>query len=113
MYQVRSDDQEAKIHLPEVQGAKDEMTKAKKEKISVHAYIPPLQSAIMVDGAGDVLQVKLAVSLKESPNGLLIQTLTQKQLLVTFQELTSKKVELPKNDKPKRRTERYPYRTKP
>ena len=89
------------------------MTKEKKEKISVHAYIPPLQSAIMVDGAGDVLQVKLAISLKESPKGLLIQTLTQKQLLVTFQELTTKKVELPQNDKSKRRTERYPYKTKP
>ncbi len=82
-----------------------------KEKIVVHAYIPPLQSAIMVDGAGDVLQVKLAISLKESPNGLLIQTLTQKQLVVTFQELTSKKtVETPKNGKTRKR-ERYPYKS--
>jgi hypothetical protein len=86
----------------------NQMTKS--EKLSVHAYIPPLQSAIMVDGAGDVLQVKLAISLKESPDGLLIQTLTQKQLLVTFQELKPQKVKPIENGKSKKR-ERYPYRT--
>lgn len=60
---------------------------AKPKKIVVKAYIPPLQSAIMVDGAGDTMQIKLAISLKNSPEGLMLQTMTQKRMLVTFEEL--------------------------
>lgn len=81
----------------------------RKQKIVVKAYIPPLQSAIMVDGAGDTMQVKITIPLRESPEGLLIQTLTQKRLQVTFQELSGLKQPQEQKQNGARRKQRYPY----
>lgn len=66
---------------------------AKTKKIVVQAYIPPLQSAIMVDGAGDSMQIKLAIPLRTSPEGLMLQTMTQKRMIVTFEEAPEEKTE--------------------
>jgi hypothetical protein len=44
VYQVRSDDQKAKIHLPEVQGAKDEMTNPRIEVRSIEDLTPDINN---------------------------------------------------------------------
>lgn len=66
----------------------------KAKKIVVQAYIPPLQSAIMVDGAGDSMQIKLSIPLRASPEGLMLQTMTQKRMIVTFEEAPAEKTEV-------------------
>lgn len=74
---------------------------AKAKKIVVQAYIPPLQSAIMVDGAGDAMQIKLSIPLRTSPEGLMLQTMTQKRMIVTFEEAPEEKVEVTPKKKSK------------
>lgn len=71
------------------------------KKIVVQAYIPPLQSAIMVDGAGDSMQIKLSIPLKTSPAGLMLQTMTQKRMIVTFEEAPEEKVQVAPKKKTK------------
>lgn len=74
---------------------------ARARKIVVQAYIPPLQSAIMVDGAGDSMQIKLSIPLRTSPEGLMLQTMTQKRMIVTFEEDTEEKIEIAPRKKTK------------
>ena len=51
------------------------------------AYLPPIQSAIMLDGTGDNLQVKLNIPLKLSPDGIRLAGMTGKRLKVTVEEV--------------------------
>jgi len=51
------------------------------------AYLPPIQSAIMLDGTGDNLQVKLNIPLKLSPDGIRLAGMTGKRLKVTIEEI--------------------------
>jgi hypothetical protein len=53
--------------------------------IEFFAYLPPIQSAIMVDGTGDNLQVKMNIPLKLSPDGLRLAGMTGKRLKVTVE----------------------------
>jgi hypothetical protein len=69
----------------------------KKEKIEFLASLPPIQSAIMVDGTGDSMTVKLQIPLNKCPQALRLNLMTQKILKVTVQEATIKK-EAPKVD---------------
>ena len=61
--------------------------------IEFFAYLPPIQSAIMVDGTGDNLQVKLNIPLKLSPDGLRLAGMTGKKLKVTVEEVEEPKQE--------------------
>ena len=56
------------------------------EKITFLASLPPIQSAIMVDGTGDSMTVKLQIPLNKCPQALRLNLMTQKILRVTVQE---------------------------
>jgi hypothetical protein len=56
--------------------------------IEFFAYLPPIQSAIMVDGTGDLMQAKLNIYLKISPDAIRLIGMTGKKLKVTVEELT-------------------------
>ena len=64
----------------------------KREKITFLASLPPIASAIMVDGTGDSMTVKLQIPLNKSPQALRLNLMTQKVLRVTVQEEPQKKV---------------------
>jgi plasmid rolling circle replication initiator protein Rep len=86
------------------------------QKVECFAYLPPIQSAIMVDGSGDTLQVKFNVALKQSPSALYLQTMTQKKLKLTVEVVEDAPRETKsKNEQTaqKQRTQRYPYRPQP
>ncbi len=59
-------------------------------KIEFYAYLPPIQSAIMVDGTGDNMQAKLNISLRQSPEGLRLAGMTGRRLKVTVEEVPEK-----------------------
>jgi hypothetical protein len=56
--------------------------------IEFYAYLPPIQSAIMLDGAGDNLQIKLNIPLRMSPDAIRLAGMTGKKLKITVDELT-------------------------
>jgi len=56
-------------------------------QIVFYAYLPPIQSAIMLDGTGDNLQVKLNIPLRMSPDGIRLARMTGKKLKVTVEEV--------------------------
>lgn len=58
----------------------------KREKITFIASLPPIQSAIMVDGTGDSMTIKLQIPLSRCPQALRLNLMTQKILKVTVQE---------------------------
>lgn len=62
-----------------------------KEKITFLASLPPIQSAIMVDGTGDSMTVKLQIPIKQYPQALQLNLMTQKVLKVTITEEPQKK----------------------
>ena len=68
----------------------------KREKIVFIASLPPIQSAIMVDGTGDSMTIKLQIPLSKCPQALRMNLMTQKilRVTVTVQE------EKPEKDKP-------------
>ena len=53
------------------------------EPVEFYAYLPPIQSAIMVSGDGDLMQVKFNIPLRESPDAFRLAAMTQAQLQVT------------------------------
>ena len=53
------------------------------EPVEFYAYLPPIQSAIMVSGDGDLMQVKFNIPLRESPEAFRLAAMTQAQLKVT------------------------------
>ena len=55
--------------------------------IEFYAYLPPIQSALMLDGAGDNLQVKFNIPLRLSPDGIRLAGMTGKRLKVTVEEV--------------------------
>ena len=59
-------------------------------KIECFAYLPPIQSAIMKSGDGDLLQVKFNINLLISPDAVGIMLLTGKRLKLTVQEVPEK-----------------------
>lgn len=83
----------------------------KAEKITFLASLPPIVSAIMVDGTGDSMTIKLQIPLKKCPQALRMNLMTQKVLRVTIQE-EKQKQEVKQENGTKKRRERYPYRTK-
>jgi len=74
--------------------------------IEFYAYLPPIQSAIMVDGTGDNLQVKLNIPLKVSPDGIRLAGMTGRKLKVTVEE-----VEEPKQEQQIERPKEWSSRT--
>lgn len=81
--------------------------------ITFLASIPPLSSAIVVGGTGDSMTIKLLIPLKKSPQALRLNLMTQKVLKVTIAEGPQEKIKVKDvAKKRRRRTERYPYRTK-
>lgn len=58
----------------------------KTEKIVFLASLPPVASAIMVDGTGDSMTIKLQIPLNKCPEALRMNLMTQKILKVTVQE---------------------------
>jgi hypothetical protein len=66
--------------------------KANREKITFLASLPPVQSAIMVDGNGDTMTVKLQIPLNRCPQALRMNLMTQKVLRVTVEEEENVKV---------------------
>ncbi len=73
----------------------------KREKITFLASLPPIASAIMVDGTGDSMTVKLQIPLNKCPQALRLNLMTQKILKVTVQEEPRRKPEPPPVDKAK------------
>lgn len=63
----------------------------KRERITFLASLPPIQSAIMVDGTGDSMTVKLQIPLNQCPQALRLNLMTQKILKVTVVEEPQKK----------------------
>jgi hypothetical protein len=61
--------------------------------IEFFAYLPPIQSAIMVDGTGDLLQVKLNIALKISPDAIRLVGMTGKRLRIMVEEVLDKQAE--------------------
>jgi hypothetical protein len=57
------------------------------DSIEFLAYLPPIQSAIMMSGDGDLMQIKLNVNLKLSPEAIKLMMLTGKRLNVTIEEV--------------------------
>lgn len=53
------------------------------EPVEFYAYLPPIQSAIMVSGDGDLMQVKFNIPLRESPDAFRLAAMTQEQLIVS------------------------------
>lgn len=86
------------------------MAKKKLESIEFIASLPPVASAIMVDGTGDSMTVKLQIPLNKCPQALRLNLMTQKVLRVTVTEQPPEKT-TPKNDTTRKRIRRYPYRT--
>lgn len=86
------------------------MAKKKLDTVTFLASLPPITSAIMVDGTGDSMMVKLQIPLNKCPQALRLNLMTQKILRVTVTEEPQEKT-IP-NDTKRKRTERYPYRTK-
>jgi len=56
------------------------------EKIEFIASLPPIQSAIQLDGQGDGGRIKLDISRQDSEALLKLQKLAGKQLKVTIEE---------------------------
>jgi hypothetical protein len=70
-------------------------------KIEVYAYLPPIQSAIMKSGDGDLMQVKFNINLLVSPQAVGIMLMTGKRLKITVEEMSDILiVEAKKNDRP-------------
>jgi len=61
-----------------------------REKIEFLAYLPPIQSAIMKSGDGDLMQVKLNVNLLISPDAAKLMLMTNKRLKIIVQEIPEK-----------------------
>ena len=70
----------------------------KKEKITFLASLPPIQSAIMVEGTGDSMMVKLQIPLHKCPQALRLNLMTQKVLRVTVMEVPQKPLPPPPKD---------------
>jgi hypothetical protein len=62
------------------------MTKKKLESVEFLASLPPIQSAIMVDGTGDSMTIKLQIPLNQCPQALRLNLMTQKILRVIVTE---------------------------
>ena len=62
--------------------------KEKSNSFSFFAYLPPIQSAVMISGDGDLLQCKLNVNLKISPDAVRLIQMTGKKLKVTIEACT-------------------------
>jgi hypothetical protein len=58
-----------------------------KPKVEVFAYLPPIQSAIMKSGDGDLMQVKFNINLLVSPGAVEIMLMTGKRLKLTVEEM--------------------------
>jgi hypothetical protein len=50
------------------------------------AYLPPIQSAIMISGEGDLLQAKFNINLHVSPAAARLVMMTGKRLKITVEE---------------------------
>lgn len=73
------------------------MVKRKPVVIECYAYLPPIQSAIMVSGDGDLLQAKFNINLSISPEAAKLLMMTGKKLKLTVEEtLTDFDVEVEK-----------------
>jgi hypothetical protein len=59
----------------------------KGDKITFLASLPPIPSAIMVDGTGDSMTVKLQIPLNKCPQALRLNLMTQRVLKVTIAEI--------------------------
>lgn len=58
------------------------------KKVVFHAYLPPVQSAIMMAGDSDLMQAKLNINLSESPEALKLLLMSKRKLKVTVEILT-------------------------
>ena len=81
---------------------------ANKPKVEVFAYLPPIQSAIMKSGDGDLMQVKFNINLILSPDAVKIMLMTGKLLKLTVQEIPEKQ---PKASKPNGNKESHARKT--
>ena len=77
--------------------------------IEFDAYLPPIQSAIMKSGEGDLMQVKLNINLLNSPEAAKLMLMTNKRLKVRVEALPDMPIvtqEKP-NDKPRKHYSPY------
>ena len=84
------------------------MTKTSKS-IEFYAYLPPIQSAIMKSGEGDLMQVKLNINLLISPEAAKLMLMTNKRLKVKVEELLDIPVVEQENLNVKSRKHYSPY----
>jgi hypothetical protein len=77
-----------------------------KPKVEVYAYLPPIQSAIMKSGDGDLMQVKFNINLLVSPDAVKIMLMTGKRLKLTVQEMTEKAIKTGKTNGQKEKSAR-------
>ncbi len=74
------------------------------EPIEFDAYLPPIQSAIMKSGDGDLMQVKLNINLLISPEAAKLMLMTNRRLRVRVEELPDAQVlETKQDDRPSTR----------
>ena len=87
------------------------MTKRKPVVIECYAYLPPIQSAIMVSGDGDLLQAKFNINLSISPEAAKLLVLTGKKLKLTVEETVEPKQvdNVREEEKPRRRSRNSIY----
>ena len=57
------------------------------QKVECFAYLPPIQSAIMVSGDGDLLRAKFNINLSNSPEAVKLMMMTGKKLKLTVEEV--------------------------
>jgi len=77
--------------------------------IEFYAYLPPIQSAIMKSGDGDLMQVKLNINLLISPDAVKLMLMTNKRLKVKVEELPDISVVKQEESNVKSRKHYSPY----
>ena len=79
------------------------------ESIEFDAYLPPIQSAIMQSGDGDLMQIKLNVNLGISPDAVKMMLMGGKRLHIKVKEIPEKVTKV--HDETKKGTEGKGTRT--
>ena len=80
------------------------------ESIEFDAYLPPIQSAIMQSGDGDLMQIKLNVNLGISPDAVKMMLMGGKRLHIKVKEIPERVTKA--NDAIKERPERASSKTR-
>lgn len=86
------------------------LAKKKPQKLECFAYLPPIQSAIMISGDGDLLRAKFNINLSISPDAAKLMLMTGRKLKLIVEEVPESKPDKEKeepNDREKIRNPLY------